>query len=61
MYAPIGYSFYHRTPANYQFYSYRYDVKEDGTFENRKLFAFVNSGAPDGKLRCFLMIFPESC
>ncbi|KAJ5860288.1 SMP-30/Gluconolaconase/LRE-like region [Penicillium soppii] len=27
---------------------YRYDVKEDGTFENRKLFAFVNSGAPDG-------------
>lgn len=24
-------------------------MKEDGTFENRKLFAFVNSGAPDGK------------
>ncbi|KAJ5131135.1 SMP-30/Gluconolaconase/LRE-like region [Penicillium bovifimosum] len=27
---------------------YRYDVKEDGTFENRKIFAFSNSGAPDG-------------
>ncbi|KAJ6041050.1 hypothetical protein N7499_001228 [Penicillium canescens] len=27
---------------------YRFDVKEDGTFENRKTFAFVNSGAPDG-------------
>lgn len=27
---------------------YRYDVTADGTFENRKLFAFVNSGAPDG-------------
>lgn len=31
------------------YYSYRYDVKEDGTFENRKVFAFVTSGAPDGK------------
>ncbi|CAG8098470.1 unnamed protein product [Penicillium olsonii] len=27
---------------------YRYDVKEDGTFENRKLFAFVNARSPDG-------------
>ncbi|KAH9884696.1 D-lactonohydrolase [Xylariomycetidae sp. FL2044] len=27
---------------------YRYDVKEDGTFDNRKLFAFVDSGVPDG-------------
>ncbi|KAJ5742684.1 uncharacterized protein N7511_011085 [Penicillium nucicola] len=27
---------------------YRFDVTEDGTFENRKTFAFVNSGAPDG-------------
>ncbi|KAJ5682054.1 uncharacterized protein N7477_001994 [Penicillium maclennaniae] len=27
---------------------YRFDVKADGTFENRKTFAFVNSGAPDG-------------
>ncbi|KAJ5145339.1 hypothetical protein N7448_002731 [Penicillium atrosanguineum] len=27
---------------------YRFDVEEDGTFENRKTFAFVNSGAPDG-------------
>ncbi|CAG8932842.1 unnamed protein product [Penicillium salamii] len=48
VYAPIGSSFSHGTPANSQVYSYRYDVKEDGTFENRKLFAFVNSGAPDG-------------
>ncbi len=29
--------------------SYRFDVKEDGTFENRKTFAFVNSGVPDGR------------
>ncbi|KAJ5514964.1 SMP-30/Gluconolaconase/LRE-like region [Penicillium fimorum] len=27
---------------------YRFDVKADGTFENRKTFAFVHSGAPDG-------------
>ncbi|KAI0165625.1 lactonohydrolase [Xylariaceae sp. FL1272] len=27
---------------------YRYDVTEDGTFENRKLFAYVDSGIPDG-------------
>ncbi|KAJ5774868.1 SMP-30/Gluconolaconase/LRE-like region [Penicillium paradoxum] len=27
---------------------YRFDVKKDGTFENRKTFAFVNAGAPDG-------------
>ncbi|KAH8591934.1 hypothetical protein B0O99DRAFT_654088 [Bisporella sp. PMI_857] len=27
---------------------YRWDVKEDGTWENRKLFAFVNSRLPDG-------------
>ncbi|KAJ5224288.1 uncharacterized protein N7469_007791 [Penicillium citrinum] len=27
---------------------YRYDVAEDGTLENRKTFAFINSGAPDG-------------
>ncbi|KAJ5155326.1 hypothetical protein N7492_008129 [Penicillium capsulatum] len=27
---------------------YRFDVKKDGTLENRKTFAFVNSGAPDG-------------
>jgi len=25
-------------------------VKKDGTLENRKTFAFVNSGAPDGEL-----------
>lgn len=29
--------------------SYRFDVKEDGTFENRKTFAFVASGVPDGE------------
>ncbi|KAI1405244.1 calcium-dependent phosphotriesterase [Hypoxylon fuscum] len=27
---------------------YRYEVKEDGTWENRKLFAYVGSGVPDG-------------
>ncbi|ORY62688.1 lactonohydrolase [Pseudomassariella vexata] len=27
---------------------YRYDVKEDGTWENRKTFAFVAAGVPDG-------------
>lgn len=30
-------------------HSYRFDVKEDGTLDNRKTFAFVHSGAPDGK------------
>lgn len=29
-------------------YSYRFDVKEDGTWDNRKTFAFVDSGVPDG-------------
>ncbi|KAI0129442.1 D-lactonohydrolase [Xylariales sp. AK1849] len=27
---------------------YRFDVKEDGTFDNRKTFAFVAAGVPDG-------------
>ncbi|KAK4460104.1 Gluconolactonase [Cladorrhinum samala] len=27
---------------------YRYDVQQDGTFENRKTFAFVSPGIPDG-------------
>ncbi|KAI1142443.1 calcium-dependent phosphotriesterase [Hypoxylon sp. FL0543] len=27
---------------------YRFDVLEDGTFENRKLFTYVDSGVPDG-------------
>jgi len=27
---------------------YRFDVKEDGTFANRKTFAFVGAGVPDG-------------
>ncbi|KAL2198868.1 hypothetical protein P885DRAFT_32610 [Corynascus similis CBS 632.67] len=27
---------------------YRYDVKEDGTLENRKTFAYVTPGLPDG-------------
>ena len=35
--------------ANIRSGSYRYDVAEDGTLENRKTFAFINSGAPDGK------------
>lgn len=28
--------------------SYRYDVRPDGTFENRKTFAYVDSVVPDG-------------
>ena len=31
--------------------SYRFDVMEDGTFENRKTFAFVDTNIPDGKNR----------
>ncbi|KAI1339131.1 D-lactonohydrolase [Xylariaceae sp. FL0016] len=27
---------------------YRFDVKDDGTFDNRKVFAFIDSSAPDG-------------
>lgn len=27
---------------------YRYDVQDDGTLENRKLFAYVHTGVPDG-------------
>ncbi|KAI5459010.1 evolved D-lactonohydrolase [Mariannaea sp. PMI_226] len=27
---------------------YRFDVKKDGTWENRKTFAYVSSGVPDG-------------
>ncbi|OTA89909.1 hypothetical protein M434DRAFT_78705 [Hypoxylon sp. CO27-5] len=27
---------------------YRFDVQEDGTFDNRKLFTYVDSGVPDG-------------
>jgi gluconolactonase len=29
--------------------SYRYDVQEDGTWENRKTFAYINARAPDGR------------
>lgn len=28
--------------------SYRFDVLDDGTWDNRKTFAFVDSGVPDG-------------
>ena len=30
---------------------YRYDVQEDGTWENRKLFAYPSPGLPDG-IKC---------
>lgn len=33
--------------------SYRFDVKQDGTLDNRKVFAFVSPGAPDGMSRFF--------
>lgn len=44
--------------------SYRYDVMSDGTFENRKIFAFVDSGVPDGEDLIFRMLyvaFPSDC
>lgn len=28
--------------------SYRFNVQDDGTWENRKLFAYVDNGVPDG-------------
>jgi sugar lactone lactonase YvrE len=28
--------------------SYRFNVAADGTFDNRKVFAYVDSGLPDG-------------
>ncbi|OAA60748.1 Six-bladed beta-propeller, TolB-like protein [Cordyceps fumosorosea ARSEF 2679] len=45
------------TGANHGFYGYdasrpatiyRFDVAQDGTFENRKTFAFADNGVPDG-------------
>lgn len=38
-------SLYASDPSN----RYRYDVKEDGTWENRKTFAYTAARAPDGK------------
>lgn len=29
--------------------SYRFNVAEDGTFENRKTFSYVSPGIPDGE------------
>lgn len=29
--------------------SYSYDVQDDGTWDNRKTFSYVDSGVPDGK------------
>ncbi|KAI1872932.1 uncharacterized protein JN550_003806 [Neoarthrinium moseri] len=29
-------------------FRYRFDVQQDGTLENRKTFAYINSGVPDG-------------
>lgn len=29
--------------------SYRFDVQEDGTWENRKTFAYIAARLPDGK------------
>ncbi|KAK9797630.1 hypothetical protein SCARD494_03459 [Seiridium cardinale] len=54
-----GYAYVTDTGANAAFWGwnltapsslYRFDVMPDGTFENRKLFAYVNSGIPDGKI-----------
>lgn len=42
---------------------YRFDVKEDGTWDNRKIFAFVDSGVPDGthsQASNFLFSFEEN-
>lgn len=35
----------HLTPS-----SYRFDVQKDGTFENRKTFAFTDINIPDGEI-----------
>ena len=53
---------------------YRWDVQEDGTWENRKTFAFVDSGVPDGNSllalwrqyriyieRCLILIIGVHC
>ena len=38
------------TPAEADFHpSYRFNIADDGTFENRKVFAHVTTGVPDGK------------
>ncbi|OKO97311.1 Gluconolactonase [Penicillium subrubescens] len=57
-FSPDGeYAYVTDTGINYGFYGmnytqaasiYRFDVKKDGTLDNRKVFAFVNAGAPDG-------------
>ncbi|KAF3390628.1 hypothetical protein F1880_009114 [Penicillium rolfsii] len=56
-FSPDGdYAYVTDTGINYGFYGmnytepasiYRFDVRKDGTFDNRKIFAFVNAGAPD--------------
>ncbi|KAJ5377541.1 uncharacterized protein N7496_004950 [Penicillium cataractarum] len=57
-FSPDGeYAYVTDTGINYGFYGmnyttaasiYRFDVKKDGTLDNRKVFAFVSPGAPDG-------------
>ncbi|KAI8629196.1 lactonohydrolase [Xylariaceae sp. FL1651] len=57
-FSPSGsHAYVSETGANSGFYGwnasfsatiYRYDVPEDGTFENKKVFAYVDSGVPDG-------------
>lgn len=39
---------------------YRFNVQEDGTWDNRKTFAFVDSGVPDGKLVASLSLHVET-
>lgn len=41
-------------------YRYRFDVKKDGTWENRKTFAYVAAGIPDGKMTSpSVYIYPD--
>lgn len=36
-------------------YRYRFDVNDDGTWDNRKTFAFIDSGVPDGTYLSLLL------
>lgn len=49
MYAPFHISLLRRQCLTERTHSYRFDVTDDGTLENRKTFAFASPGLPDGK------------
>ncbi len=41
--------------------SYRFNVMKDGTFENRKTFAFIDTNIPDGTIPCPESLAINSC